>query len=69
MDTDVYDVMGRSGPLGRGLTREGAEALAEVSGCEVVSRETEPIPGRPGWRRDTEGREWYSDAWLQTCHS
>ncbi len=25
---------------------------------------TRPIPGRPGWRIDEEGREWYSDEWL-----
>lgn len=24
----------------------------------------EPIPGRPGWRRDHEGREFYSSVWL-----
>jgi len=26
-----------------------------------------PIPGRPGWRRDGEGREWYSASWID-CH-
>jgi hypothetical protein len=33
--------------------------LPEVVGEPVA------IPGRPGWRRDEEGREWYSDAWLE----
>ena len=30
-----YMVMGRSGPLGRNLTRDDAEMLGSVTGCEV----------------------------------
>jgi hypothetical protein len=33
----VYYVMGRSGPLGRNLTKKQAEALAKVSGGTVVA--------------------------------
>ena len=31
---------------------------------EAQRRTTTPIPGRDGWRRDSEGREWYSAEWL-----
>ena len=26
---------------------------------------TTPIAGRPGWRIDANGRQWYSAAWLE----
>lgn len=32
----IYYVMGRSGPLGRDLTKEAADELARVSGATVV---------------------------------
>lgn len=28
------------------------------------AEELEAIPGRPGWARDGQGVEWYSDAWI-----
>ena len=31
---------------------------------EQLHAETQPIPGRAGWRRDDAGREWYSAAWV-----
>jgi hypothetical protein len=43
------------------------ELFRVASGPDVVEQlhaETVPIPGRPGWRRDPEGRKWYSAAWL-----
>lgn len=41
----TYRVLGRSGPLGRGLTKEGAEALAAVAGAEVVEEGVEMKTG------------------------
>jgi hypothetical protein len=49
----------------------GSGPLFELS-CDVADYRLpelprdmlEAIPGRPGWRRDGDGREWYSDAWL-----
>lgn len=41
----TWRVMGRSGPLGRGLTYSGAEALARVSGGRMEREpETEAKP-------------------------
>lgn len=34
--THLYTVMGRSGPIGRGLTLTQAAPLAAVSGCYIV---------------------------------
>lgn len=31
---------------------------------EKLQRNSSPIPGRPGWRIDRNGKEWYSAAWL-----
>ena len=31
---------------------------------EELRLETTPIAGRPGWRVDALGREWYSSEWL-----
>lgn len=31
---------------------------------EILTLASSPIPGRDGWRRTGDGREWYSDAWL-----
>lgn len=31
---------------------------------EILTIASSPIPGRDGWRRTGDGREWYSDAWL-----
>lgn len=61
----------RLGHPGTTTTRREPVALATnyggVRGPEVVEAlrlESEPLAGRPGWRRDGEGREWYSSAWL-----
>lgn len=35
----------------------------------MLGDELVPIPGRPGWRKDDQGREWYSDAWLDGVQS
>lgn len=40
------------------VAREIVESGDELRG------ETKAIAGRPGWRSDREGREWYSSAWL-----
>ena len=36
----------------------------ETSVVERLRRTSTPIPGRPGFRRDGQGREWYSDCFL-----
>lgn len=46
----------------RGITVAGREVVhAELRRLE---RQTAPLPGRPGWRVDRRGHEWYSAAWL-----
>lgn len=44
-ETGLYNVQGRSGPLGRDMTKEAAEDLARVSGATV-----EVVPISPGNR-------------------
>ena len=44
-------------PAGRSSSRS-PDVVAQLHA------ETTPIPGRPGWRQDDNGREWYSAAWL-----
>jgi hypothetical protein len=46
---------------------DGPGLFTVARGADVVEQlhaETTAIPGRPGWRRDVQGREWYSAAWL-----
>lgn len=45
-------------PLDRGAELAGSSRLDRL---RVTSS---PIPGRDGWRRTDDGREWYSAAWL-----
>lgn len=42
------------------LARLG-NAVSELDKLKALTR---PLPGRPGWRVDAQGREWYSAAWL-----
>jgi hypothetical protein len=44
--------------------RAGSPSYGGVKSARDKEKVTEPIPGRPGWRVDSEGREWYSAAWL-----
>lgn len=53
--------MARYCNCGADAARERGETPPEL---EAQRRETTPIPGRDGWRRDSEGREWYSAEWL-----
>ena len=34
---------------------------------EELRAATSPVAGRPGWRRDRDGRDWYSATWLERC--
>lgn len=45
---------------------DGHQARSITGSREIqqLKDETTPIPGRPGWRVDEAGREWYSAAWL-----
>lgn len=38
--------------------------IAPDDELEELARNSSPIAGRPGWRRDRFGGEWYSAAWL-----
>lgn len=44
----------------------GAElaGVGNPSELEHLQANSDPIDGRPGWRRDRAGREWYSSVWL-----
>ncbi len=42
----------------------GKQIIYEPNEVEQLYNETEPIPGRLGWRVDKDGKEWYSAAWL-----
>lgn len=44
--------------------RDDAERTRFERAFELLELGTRPIAGRPGWRADAEGREWYSSAWL-----
>lgn len=66
MAEKTYRVMGRSGPIGRGLTLEDAEKLAAVSGCtveeeQVVRNEETRLQTRTQFHATFIGRgEFYS---------
>lgn len=44
--------------------RDHAEEIGYHRSIEILKLASEPIDGRPGWRVDREGREWYSSEWL-----
>lgn len=44
---------------------EKAQIITAHPEVEKLKRNTTPIPGRPGWRIDAQGKEWYSAAWLE----
>lgn len=44
--------------------RDHAEEISYHRSIELLKLASEPIDGRPGWRRDANGREWYSSEWL-----
>lgn len=50
----------------RRLTLAGAEKLLGEPDRQLahLHAQTKPIPGRPGWRIDARGRQWYSAVWL-----
>lgn len=43
--------------------------LPQLDPLGELYRSTVPLPGRPGWRADRAGREWYSAAWLDEARS
>lgn len=43
-------------------TRE--EQVGHARALELLRIVSKPIPGRDGWRRSADGREWYSAHWL-----
>lgn len=48
----------------RGLDDRLALRPRESAQLRNLHAETTPIPGHPGWRKDSEGRWWFSSAWL-----
>lgn len=41
-----------------------ARAITDHQEIQKLHDRSQPLPGRPGWRVDEDGREWYSVAWL-----
>lgn len=71
MGTNVFELTcpcGRAvrdcGPHGCTTVVKAGPAITGRSTLQRLELDSSPIPGRPGWRRDREGREWYSAAWL-----
>lgn len=44
--------------------RDHGEEIRFHRSLQLLTLASSPIPGRDGWRRSRDGREWYSDAWL-----
>lgn len=45
--------------------RDHHEEIGYHRSLVLLKLASEPIDGRPGWRVDRQGREWYSAAWLE----
>lgn len=47
-----------------GRFRDHAEEIGYARSLELLRLASVPVPGRDGWRRTPDGREWYSSDWL-----
>jgi hypothetical protein len=63
-DEEVTELLDRLGELGLALDPVVVSAWVATASVETLRLASHPIAGRPGWRRDYDGREWYSADWL-----